>query len=146
MARLRPNTPTITSETFEDEVVIVNFESGSYYSVSASGVEIWKALERGATPGEIVSVLELLFEAEPGRIETAVAAFLRELEKEALVAARDGTPASSGRAVAAVPDGRPPFPSPLLNAFTDMQELLWLDPVHEADEAGWPATRVPEPL
>jgi hypothetical protein len=146
MVRLWPNTPTITSEAFADEVVIVNFESGSYYSVSGSGVEIWKAVEGGATSGEIVSVLEPLFEAEPGRIETAVAAFLRELEKEALVVARDGPPRSSDHAAAAVSGGRTPFPSPLLNAFTDMQELLWLDPVHETDEAGWPAARVPKPL
>ncbi|HVO52156.1 MAG TPA: PqqD family protein [Thermoanaerobaculia bacterium] len=146
MMRLWPNTPTITSEAFEDEVVIVNFESGSYYSVSGSGVEIWKAVERGATPAEIVRVLDSLFEAEPGRIETAVAAFLRELEKEALVVARDGPFAGSDRGAAAVAGGRTPFPSPLLNAFTDMQELLWLDPVHETDEAGWPAARVPEPL
>ena len=61
MERLWPNTPTITSEAFADEVVIVNFESGSYYSVSGSGVEIWKAVERGSTSSEIVSVLESLF-------------------------------------------------------------------------------------
>jgi len=142
MVRLWPNTPTITSEAFEDEVVIVNFESGSYFSVSGSGVEIWKAVERGATSGEIVSVLEPLFEAEPGRIETAVAEFLRQLEEAALVARRDGPPASASRAAAPVPGGRKPFPPPLLNAYTDMQELLWLDPVHEADETGWPATSV----
>jgi len=146
MERLWPNTPTITSETFADEVVIVNFESGSYYSVSGSGVEIWKAVEQGATSGEIVSVLESLFEAEPGRIEAAVAAFLPQLEKEAVVARRDGTPGSACRSAAAVPGARTPFSPPLLSTYTDMQELLWLDPVHETDEAGWPAARIPEAL
>jgi len=146
MERLWPNTPTITSEAFADEVVIVNFESGSYYSVSGSGVEIWKAVERGSTSSEIVSVLESLFEGEPGRIEAAAAAFLHQLEKEALVVVRSATPASTNPAAAAFPAERKPFPPPLLNAYTDMQELLWLDPVHETDEAGWPATRTPEPL
>jgi hypothetical protein len=31
------------------------------------------------------------------------------------------------------------FVEPALNKYTDMQELLLLDPVHEVSEAGWPS-------
>jgi hypothetical protein len=31
-----------------------------------------------------------------------------------------------------------PYQEPKLGKYTDMQELLLLDPVHEVDEAGWP--------
>lgn len=146
MESLWPNTPTITSEVFADEVVIVNFESGTYYSVAGSGVQIWTAIERGATAEEVVSVLESRFENEPGQIESSVAGFLEQLEKEALVVKRAVAPPSADRAAMAASAERKPFPPPLLSAYTDMQELLWLDPVHEADEAGWPATRAQEPL
>jgi hypothetical protein len=27
---------------------------------------------------------------------------------------------------------------PVLNKYTDMQDLLLLDPIHEVDERGWP--------
>jgi hypothetical protein len=44
-----------------------------------------------------------------------------------------------------VPSGEPsprePFAAPALNTFSDMQELLLLDPIHEVDEAGWPVAR-----
>jgi len=33
------------------------------------------------------------------------------------------------------------FEKPKLQKFTDMQDLLLLDPIHEVDEAGWPHTR-----
>ena len=45
--RLRPNTPMVISEIVEDEVVLVNFDSGSYYSLAGSGTEVWRALESG---------------------------------------------------------------------------------------------------
>jgi len=33
---------------------------------------------------------------------------------------------------------RPPFTKPELHKFTDMQDLLLFDPIHEVDESGWP--------
>ncbi|MBX3014591.1 MAG: hypothetical protein KF832_23935 [Caldilineaceae bacterium] len=34
------------------------------------------------------------------------------------------------------------FETPVLNEFTDMQERLLLDPIHEVDHAGWPHRKV----
>jgi hypothetical protein len=45
---------------------------------------------------------------------------------------------SNGAAAVAQTNGRPYSP-PKLSAYTDMQELLLLDPVHEVDDAGWPS-------
>ena len=36
---------------------------------------------------------------------------------------------------------RPVFKPPLLKRYTDMQELLILDPIHEVDDTGWPAIK-----
>jgi hypothetical protein len=33
---------------------------------------------------------------------------------------------------------RPVFGQPVLEKFTDMADLLLLDPIHEVGEAGWP--------
>ncbi len=33
------------------------------------------------------------------------------------------------------------FEAPKLEKFTDMQDLVLLDPVHEVDDVGWPAAR-----
>jgi hypothetical protein len=31
----------------------------------------------------------------------------------------------------------------VLERYTDMQELLLLDPIHDVDESGWPHRKVP---
>jgi hypothetical protein len=31
---------------------------------------------------------------------------------------------------------------PVLERYTDMQELLFLDPIHDVDESGWPHRKV----
>ena len=36
---------------------------------------------------------------------------------------------------------KPSFEAPILHKYTDMQDLLLLDPIHEVDEAGWPVAR-----
>ena len=33
-----------------------------------------------------------------------------------------------------------PYVPPQIERFTDMQELLLLDPIHEVDDTGWPHT------
>ena len=33
---------------------------------------------------------------------------------------------------------RQPYSPPVLNSYTDMEELLLLDPIHDVDQAGWP--------
>ena len=40
--RLTWNSHGITSETFDDEVVIVNFDSGKYHSLQESARLIWQ--------------------------------------------------------------------------------------------------------
>ena len=34
--------------------------------------------------------------------------------------------------------GSIPFDAPILKRYTDQQELLLLDPIHEVDDIGWP--------
>jgi hypothetical protein len=53
------------------------------------------------------------------------------LIREAPAAGRNGAEVPS-------PASRRPFDEPLVERFTDMQNLLLLDPIHEVTEEGWP--------
>jgi len=44
----------------------------------------------------------------------------------------------SSAPVEAAPRAKEPFERPVLEKFTDVQELLALDPVHDVDGSGWP--------
>jgi len=134
----RVNSPTVAAETVDGEVLMINLESGSYYSLRDTGAAIWDGIERGAATQTIAAVLADRF---PGTDTVAmVSAFLTELAAEQLV-----VPAESGgddhpwEPIGGVtPTGVVP-PPPALEKFTDMQHLILLDPVHEVDAAeGWP--------
>ena len=44
----RINRPNVVSESFESEVVIVNLDSGCYFSLLGSATTLWLQLERNA--------------------------------------------------------------------------------------------------
>ena len=138
--RYKIRSPVVIHETIGDESVIVNLETGMYYSTSASGARIWQALEYGpAASGEIVDILRTSYLVADDSIEDRVESFLNELESEGLI-----VPSSAGESsdVSYQPaEGRlsNTFETPTLDRFGDMQELILLDPVHEIDpEQGWP--------
>lgn len=136
---LRPNTPMVISEIVEDEVVLVNFDSGSYYSLAGSGTQVWRALELGATAPEILDAVLGHFGGPRDEVEAAVTSFLDELIAEELVVADGQRTADSNGTVR----GSASFVAPRLERFDDMRDMLLLDPIHDVDEGGWPNAKPP---
>jgi coenzyme PQQ synthesis protein D (PqqD) len=136
--RLRINSPKIIYEKFDDEVIIVNLENGSYYSVDQSGARIWMLLAGGFGREEILAHIGAEYAGNNLEIEQATSSFLDDLNRESLfiVEPSDGE-APPPPAIVVDPSPRP-FVSPKLQKYTDMEELLVLDPIHEVDEVGWP--------
>jgi hypothetical protein len=138
----RVNSPHIISETIQGEVIVIHLETGSYYSLRDSGAEIWNLIEQGARPEDVVEALSARYEGASEEIEASTIRLLEELHAEGLVAPVEAD--ENGRPVAkaeATPSSkRSAFEPPKLEKFTDMQDLILLDPVHEVDARGWPHT------
>ena len=129
----------VISEIVEDEVVLVNFDSGSYYSLAGSGTQVWQALDGGAAPQEVINAVLGQYEGPEADIAVSVRAFLDDLLDEALV-----VPDGEATSIAEVGlRGSAAFVPPKLERFDDMRDMLLLDPIHEVDEAGWPHTTPP---
>ncbi len=125
----------IVWQCFEDELVVINLESGKYYSINPSGSAIWNLMEAGWSPTATLSrVLDGVGSEEDRR---QVLAFWAKLIEEGLVIAT--APGQACKDVT-VPS---PWTHPTIAVFHDMQELFQLDPIHDVDEAGWPS-RPPE--
>ena len=144
--RFTINTPKVIHETFDDEVVIVNLGSGNYYSVNNVGADIWRLIERGVLMDDMIEGIGHLYEGSRGEIERAVDSLVDELQREGLIVPAPTTEPESTRGQRPSPDveskaGRRPFEMPMLQKYTDMQELMLLDPIHEVDETGWPSTK-----
>src|SRR5574340_1382919 len=131
--RLHVNRPTVTHEIIDGEAVIVNLVTGNYYSLDKTGADIWSLIEKGVAVSSIAHALALGYEGDPSSIRESVLRLVAQLREEGLVIVDglEGTAesVSSDRLVAAREPGKakPPFESPVLQKFTDMQELLVLD-------------------
>ena len=139
----RANTPKVLFEAFEDETVLINLDSGNYYSFSGSGALIWDCMVRGDSVGSVIEDLQERFGGLDG-IAPGVEDFVRELVEENLIVEIASEPAKASEKVARQSVMLERFERPALQKYTDMQDLLLLDPIHEVDETGWPA-RAPAP-
>ena len=140
----RVNRPNVICETFDDEVVAVNFETGSYYGMRGSALETWISLDAGESEESIVAKLASRENADLEQVRADVRQFLARLEAENLVVPCEAPP---GVQAAPTGGGREAglYEPPQLAVYEDMQDLLLLDPIHDVDETGWPARKSQEP-
>lgn len=127
----------IVHETIDEEVIIIDLESGAYYSLTQSGTELWSRLVDGATATQLTELLSAHYQADAAAIAAAVDAFLTQLVAEHIVETSTEPLAERGAAVPASATKRP-FAPPQLSKYTNMSDLLLLDPIHDVDEHGWP--------
>ena len=135
----RINTPQVVLEVFDDEVILVNLDVGAYYSTEGAGGRVVALLNLGTPIPELVSILQAEFIGVKESIAASVGAFLAQMEAEGLIVKT----AVLGAAGHGVPrEGSPrPFREPTLQKYTDLRDLLLLDPIHDVDEAGWPVRK-----
>lgn len=120
--RFRVNVPKVISEAVGGDVVVINLETRTYYTLVGLGARIWQALESGASAAEIVSQVEACFSTEGTDAVDAVSALVDDLVTEGLLVPHDVIPVEPPRPVVADVYGAP-FEMPLLHRFTDMQGL-----------------------
>ena len=119
--------PEVIFETFGDEMVIANLESGFFYSIEGSGADIWNALVGGHTARRFAAASNAVAENAHAKI----ARFIADLRSEGLLVEAVARSNPAPLTVA-------PFTNPSMKKFDDLQGLLLVDPIHEASPAGWP--------
>jgi hypothetical protein len=127
----RPRRPDVIDEAFDGEAVLVHMGTGCYFSLNATATAIWALLQDGRSAAAIVASL--------GWELSQVEAFIERLHAEELVEEAE-VDAGATRVV-----DPPTDEEPVLQRFSDMQDLLMLDPIHDIDldGDGWPVTRAP---
>ena len=126
--------PMLVGRQFGDEVVLANYETGVYYSLTGTGPDIWLALGSGHSVDDIVAALSHAYPADAERIQEQVNNFIVRLAADGLVVPHDAVPKRRDWS----PTLGGAFAEPVLEAFDDLKDLLLLDPVHDVGEAGWP--------
>lgn len=137
-SHFRVNGPGVIGEVLDGEAIIVNLDSGAYYSLDGVGAVVWTAAQAGATLAGAITLVTDRYTGESQQIAADVTALIEELLGEGLLTESDAPAAESAPAAALLPADRPQFIKPVLQKYTDMADLLLLDPIHEVDEQGWP--------
>jgi hypothetical protein len=126
----------MTHERLDDQVIMINLETGAYYALEAVAADCWGALVSGAGFGDIVSDVVRHYDVERDRAEKDVEVFLDSMVSEGLVqwSAEPATPLVEDQPVAQ----RAAYRAPEIEKHDDLEELLLLDPIHDVGPEGWP--------
>jgi hypothetical protein len=130
--------PWMTHERLDDQVMMINLETGAYFALEHSAADCWSALVEGAGPDGLVDVLVAAYEVERPQAAADVDAFLRSLVDESIVGWSASTPAVAVTPPAAAAT-RQTYRAPQIDKHDDLEELLLLDPIHDIGPEGWPA-------
>jgi hypothetical protein len=142
MAFYQVNRPDVVMESFGGETVLVQMKSGNYYSLQGSAPLIWDLIDQGSSVEDAGDFLLASHAADEEEVRRSVLSLVDELLAESLIVPLVGAPnGPAGKAPAPVEPGTP-FVPPVLERYTDMQELLFLDPIHDVDASGWPHRKV----
>jgi hypothetical protein len=140
-SRFRVVNPKIIWQCFDDELVVINLESGKYYSLNGTGAAIWKLMDAGCSPAGAVE------QTANGdcipELREQVLGFWQRLVEEGLIRESPDGGAPQTPTAEPTPPRTQPWEPPTLATYADMEDLFLLDPIHDVDEAGWPS-RAPE--
>ena len=145
---LSVNAPVVISEVIDGEAVIMHLGSGRYFSCQGTGGEIWSLIEKGTTEDRVVEHMGTRYAVEPEVLSAALSDFLSRLKEHELVREEAGGRAAgdpAGSAPDSTDQAGAAFEPPTLNVYSDMEDLLLLDPIHDVDETGWPQPKPAAP-
>ena len=131
------NGDQIAHEVIEGEAILINFTTGSYFSLEGSGGRVWEGLAAGpASASTLANSLAAGFRGRACGAARQSGPIPRRAPQEGLVAATDRV--AQPLAPRALGDSPRPFEAPILRKYTDLEALLLLDPIHDALPSGWP--------
>lgn len=119
--------------------MLVRLDSGNYYSMNATGGQVWDFIAKGASESQIVSDFTALYALDKNIVGEQIGIFIKQLIAEELISPNGHSPEAKivveSDSLQRLTDL---FEPPLISKYSDMQELLILDPIHDVSDAGWP--------
>jgi hypothetical protein len=139
---LKVREPDVTSEDFKREILVIDLKTGHYHSLRGSAAYVWRLLQQGHSVEKSLPWLAGIYGMDLATIEPGVRTFIADLEKQELLIS--GTPPIVPPPLEPGQPAGEPYEAPVMESYTDLQDLLLLDPIHEVAPMGWPHKRVDE--
>jgi hypothetical protein len=123
--RLRANEPEIAAKVVDGEAIIINVLTGAYYSMDGVGAVIWSLIESGCSNQQITESIAASYGVSQEHVRADLERLSSRLLEERIVLIVGGSPAP---AVPSLPPPAHAYEPPRLNLYTDMEDLLAIDP------------------
>ncbi len=131
----------VISETIEGETIIIDSVTGAYFTVDGLGSTVWAHLDStGTVLDDLVASVAATVGVDADAARPSVHRFVAELAGYELVRISGGPgEVEFGTAAEPAADMAPALPAVILTRYSDLEELILIDPIHEVDpERGWP--------
>lgn len=117
------------------EVIAIQLSTGRYYNMTDSASAIWLILSNGASIETLSIKLRGFYKDESLNL-SGLKDFVSECIKSSLLVPIDVVNPDRDREL---PDLKcDSWSVPQLNEYTDLQDLILVDPIHDVQESGWP--------
>lgn len=123
------NDHLVASDVVDGEAVIINLSNGMYFTMDKVGAEVWHLLGRPRSVPDVAGILAGRYAVSEREIlqdvDDVVSGLLGE---QLIIEARDPGGAPTDDATGTLPAVQPTYSKPVLTKYTDMSEVLALDP------------------
>jgi hypothetical protein len=138
---MRANEPLVVYDVFDGEVMAVRNDTGTYFSMQESAALAFQAIAAGLPLDEVAQLVGAAYQAPAPQVREDLDGFLTQLREHQLVVDGEPVGVSAPTPPAVVGD----YAAPTLESYSDMQDLLLFDPIHEVEPTGgWPKVGPPE--
>jgi hypothetical protein len=118
--------PQVVHETIDGETVVIDLESGTYFSLEGSAALAW---ERFAAGDDVIAAANHVDPIDPAAAARGLIDLCDVLHEMGLFTERPPVDSSAG----------PRLTTPPVLRYDDMREHLLVDPIHEVERGeGWP--------
>jgi hypothetical protein len=127
------------SEMLDGETIIINLESGNYYSLNATGSILWNNIKDHCPISQIIAHFAATYDAPAEEIEKSVMQMVDFLKADNLIL--EGQAVDNSVPKKTVVDKKEAWVAPTIQRYEDMQAMLLADPIHDVDQSGWPTLK-----
>ena len=129
------NDERVFADYADDQYIILNFVNGEYYSLDKISSAVLRALLEGCDDRDIAKALTEHFREEG--IEEKVSSFREQLLSMGMIVKDKDSSKDASSFFEQVTEDK--LTDLNVEVFTDVADLLLMDPIHEVDEnMGWP--------
>ena len=133
------NESKVYADYADDQYIVLNYVTGAYYSFDKASSIVLRALTNGCDPKSIAASFEERYGSECDALDK-VNSFANKLKSlDIIIPGGDDNGAAEDFIVSVADDLMPDLDC---EVYTDVADLLLMDPIHEVDEeAGWPVQK-----